>query len=85
MSPRRPPRDDDVPEADRLEQATPFDGGDAVDEAADDAEGVERFGTGGGAAPAVGDLPADVPEADALEQATPVDDGDDDWDDRSPT
>jgi hypothetical protein len=79
MSPRRPARDDEVPEADRLEQAMPAGGGEVLD----DAESRDPFDIEAGATPRVGDLPADVPEDDALEQAMPAHGGDD-WDERTP-
>jgi hypothetical protein len=70
--PTHPPRRDEVPEADAIEQdAIVPDAPSTTDDLADgDTEVVED----------VRELPADVPEADALEQSVPAF-GEDEWPD----
>jgi hypothetical protein len=79
MASRRPVRDDEVPEADALEQAMPLDDPGA---GRDDDDVREPFPADAETRGPITELPADVPEADALEQATPAGDIDDEWPDR---
>jgi hypothetical protein len=70
MPGRRPPRADEVPEADAADQALSPD---------DDEPELERTA---GAMPPVRELPREASEADVLDQALPAGETDDVWRDR---